>query len=464
MAEPQTDWFAQNAPPPPPPPPAATGGDWFSQHAPPDIQTTAQVPTEAQRQAAFADKLAAAQPSTVGFVNNTLSSGAKLLGDTVQGAANLVTPTGIRNMAASVADLVSKPGLTATLIKDAAVKRYGSIDNFLHTLYTDPVGAASDASMVLGAAGMAAKASGAMRSAQLISDAAEALNPLAIPSKAGQMAGQALYTSAVGPSRAIRRSFPNAMQAGYEMNALPTEGGLARAEDALAQSATHTDAQLAAADAAGAPRVTASQITPAFQDALDRAKLRLKAGLPDETPALQARQAATGQSLQFGQSLSRANDIKQEVQGVADAAFRAQDKGTLINDLDALATKNVAQAYRKAIEVNAASVGIDDIAASNQKTQALIGLTKALEDATQQPTRLTHLMATLEGMSNLATGGLGAAGAGYAGVMAAMAKPTGAFAGLAMGKGSKLARNAQVMRGLALLGALQQPDQQQGAQ
>ena len=357
---------------------------------------------------------------------------------------------------------------TTKLIAEAIKKRYGSYDALLKTAYEDPVGLSSDLSLTLKGAALTAKAARMPKAVAQIGRLAEGLNPAAVPSKIGEAAGKGAYRAAINPSRRIKRGFPGALEEGYAQNVLPTEGGLARAERQLEQSAANTGRLLQQADAAGAPRVAASQITPAFTEPLEKARLRMKVGVPDERPGLKARRRQIRQEMQFGQKLTAANKIKQEAQTLADSAFRAQERGALIKDLDALADQRVAQAYRQAIEANAASVGIGGIAESNRKTQSLIGLAQALEDATQQPSRLTHLMSTLGGVGGGLAGGPGVGATSYVVGRLATAKPVMAATGLAVGKTAKVARHAQILRALAVLGASMKregaPKQQQTQQ
>lgn len=390
----------------------------------------------------------AVEPSVAGFLGNVAASGGRFAQQLVE---PLLDP---KQTARGVKAAVTSPRLTAKLIAEAIKERYGSYDALLKTAYTDPVGMASDASIALGGAGLVAKAAKAPRVATALSRSAEALNPLAIPAKAAAEAGRAAYGAAINPSRRIRRGFPGAIEEGYQRNILPTERGLTRAEDALVESAEQTKTLLRQADAAGAPRVTARQITPAFTEPLEKARLRTKVGVPDERPALVARSKAIRQQLAFGEKLESANRVKQEAQTLADTAFRAQERGAIIKDLDALADQRVAQAYRKAIEANAASVGVTGVAESNRKTQSLIGLAQALEEATHQPSRLTHLISTLGALGGALTGGVDMGVGAYTATRVATAKPVMAGAGLVVGKGSKVLRHAQIVRALAVLGAM----------
>lgn len=393
-------------------------------------------------------------PSVAGFAGNVVNSGVGLVKDIV---APFVNPS---ETIQGIRAAVSQPTLTAQLLRDAAVKRYGSVDALLGTLYNDPVGAASDASLVLGGAATAAKAAGATRGAMRVTQMAEALNPLAVPAKVAEQGGRALYGAAINPSRRIRRSFPGAVDEGYARNVLPTEGGLARAEAGLEQSAAATDDLLRQADAAGAPGVNVrTQVTPALADPMKEARRvdRLKPGNEGANVAERARHLARANKNPI--PLTQANQNKRTAQTLADNAFRARDRGALIKDIDALVDEKVAQAYRRAIEVNAASVGVEGIAESNKQTQALIGLAQALEDATQQPSRLTHLMSTLGGVGGGLAGGPGAGAVAYGVGRLATAKPVMAASGIGLGKGGKRIRDAQILRALSVLAA-NRPEEQ----
>lgn len=396
-------------------------------------------------------------PSVLGFGKNVVSSGLNMARD----LASVANPMNWDDTAKGIVAAVQEPTLTGKLIRDAVMKRYGSVDAFLGTLYNDPVGAASDASLVIGGAASAASKLGATRNAMRMGQMAEALNPLAVPSVLAERGGRALYGAALNPSRRIRRSFPNAVDEGYARNVLPTETGLGRVEEALEQSARHTDDLLRQADAAGAPGVAnRTQIAPSLAEPMKEARRRVRLGKADETGDLAIRARALVRKNPNAIPLSEANDLKRSAQTLADNAYRARERGALIKDIDALADERVADAYRKAIEVNAASVGIEGVAESNRKTQALIGLAQALEDATQQPSRLTHLMSTLGAVTGGAAGGASGGAVAYGVGRLATAKPVMAGAGLAMGKAGKKLRNAQIFRALSVLAASEQPEEQ----
>lgn len=396
----------------------------------------------------------ALRPSIGGFLGNVVSSGANFL----QGVATpIMHPI---ETVQGLAHAVANPIDTGRALVGAAGQRYGSIDDALHTAYTDPVGVASDLSLIFGGGATAAKLAGKAGAAQKLGAVAQAANPLAIPAQAAAGVGRAAYGAAINPSRRIRRGFPGAVDEGYARNILPTEGGLARAENALEASAANTQGLLRHADDLGAPGVTMSQIAPSLAPVKAEAGKRYLLGRPDARPEVVDRAAALYRRNPLEQRLQDANVQKQTAQNLADAAFRAQERGAIIKDLDAMGDLKVAQAYRRAIEQNAASVGVHDIAASNTTTQSLIGLAQALEDATNQPSRLTHLMATLGGVGGvMGGGGIGGAVA-YTGARLATAKPVMAGAGLLVGKGAAPAlEHAQILRALAVIGALAQQEQ-----
>lgn len=392
-------------------------------------------------------------PSTRGFLGNVVTSGLQFGKDVVSPV--LHPKDTFEALSALASQLKNDPASVGRQTKAALLKRYGSIDAFLNTAYTDPVGVASDLSLLFGGATMATKAGGLTKTARVLGGASEALNPLAIPARVAESGGKALYTAAVNPSRRINRSFPGAMDEGFKRNVLPTEGGLARSETALESSAANTEALLQEADARGAKPVDVKrQVIPALKEPAQKAGLKYRLGGPDERQDISQRAKEMAARNPTGSNLVTSNKIKQQAQMKADSAYRAQERGAQIKDLDALADKKVAAAYRKAIEVNAEDVGVTDISTSNKQTQALIGLTQALEEATHQPTRLTNLIgAATAGGGAMAGGGPGAMAA-YGAYRVATHKPVMAAGGLFSGKAvAPTARHAQLMRALEFLQA-----------
>ena len=388
------------------------------------------------------------RPSVGGFAENVLRSG-------VEFGTNIAQP--VLHPLETIKGIVTaarQPSATGRAMLAALNKRYGSIDAFLTTAYTDPVGMASDVSLLFGGGARIASLAGAPRAASAMRATSQAMNPLEVPARVLGATGRAAYGAAINPSRRIRRGFPGAVDEGYRRNVLPTEGGLARAETALEGSAAHTAARLQDAERLGAPGVRMNQVAPSIAQIQPEAARRFQLGHADERPGLRDRASAMYRRNPQPVPLTEANKLKQSAQTLADSAFRAQERGTLIKDLDAMADLKVAQAYRKAIENNAASVGVRDIGQLNARTQSLIGLAQALEDATNQPSRLTHLMATLGGIGGGIGAGIPGGAAAYTAARVATAKPVMAATGIAVGKGGSAAlRNAQIVRALAVLQA-----------
>lgn len=272
--------------------------------------------------------------------------------------------------------------------------------------------------------------------------------------------GRALYRSALNPSVAIQRGFdvPALVEQGLTRRILPTGRGLAKAELAREASGVRTAGLIGAAEAKGAPPVSIpAQIGPAFEPSMVRAGERASAlgkSAEADIAALEARKKTLERLNPGGVPLTRAQKYKQVAQEAAQKAYTSEAKGAIVNDLDVLADESVAAAYRKAILMNAAKVGETGIEASDAQTQALIGLTKAIENATHQPTRLTNLIGT--GVA-LAHPNPAAAVATKAAYTAIGSKPVIAGAGIAAHASGRALRHAQILRGLNFMRQLQSP-------
>src|SRR5215213_9862792 len=140
--------------------------------------------------------------SVGGFVGNVFSSGAKLIGNTVSGLANVFNPNPEKNTIANVARLgagvVEKiiPGTQshekyANAVGSYYKDRYGGAQNIADTAYNDPVGLASDASVLLGGgaallkgAGAISKSSAFTKAGQVASKASSVIDPIQMGAKA----------------------------------------------------------------------------------------------------------------------------------------------------------------------------------------------------------------------------------------------------------------------------------------
>lgn len=168
-----------------------------------------------------------------GFLGNVVKSGGKMLGGIYEAVTHpLDTATAIADIGAGalqkalpqpVVDFINKfdtdPEAAKRAVKVAEavggeyVKRYGSPEAIKNTLYTDPVGAVADLSMLLtgagGAltkAGEAGKAGQIARAGEVISKGGAAINPMrALPLEtAGKVVGKTtgFVTNALSPKTA----------------------------------------------------------------------------------------------------------------------------------------------------------------------------------------------------------------------------------------------------------------------
>lgn len=164
------------------------------------------------------------QPSIGGFLGNLAQSGGNFLGgiasavthpiDTLsnvanlgagaleQGAQGLFNATGL-NKYQKGGPINTPESQMAGNVGQFYKDRYGGLSNIEHTLYTDPVGAAADASTVLGGAGgllgkvgEVGDLSGVSRAGELLSKAGEATNPVNVAVKGGGLMGELIGKAA----------------------------------------------------------------------------------------------------------------------------------------------------------------------------------------------------------------------------------------------------------------------------
>jgi hypothetical protein len=148
------------------------------------------------------------------------------------------------------------------------------------------------------------------------------------------------------------------------------------AQARMSASAGRADDAITAAEQAGAPPVSVREVAQEVRPVRDTAKLRVKLGKPDETPMIAGRVRAMRAANPNGIPLTEAQTLKREAQDAASRTFRAIDRGNVVNDAEALTDKAIATGLRKSIETR-----VPEVAPINQRTQQLMGLTKALEDA-----------------------------------------------------------------------------------
>lgn len=144
------------------------------------------------------------EKSLLGFAGNVLKSGGKTALDIIKAGVNLFNPNMEKNTVANLGKLavgtaqLAIPGEQGLEDRPRAVgefykERYGSLPKITKTLYEDPVGAALDASVVLGGAGAvvkgvgtAGKISSLTRAGEALSTASKVVDPL---QAVGKLAG-----------------------------------------------------------------------------------------------------------------------------------------------------------------------------------------------------------------------------------------------------------------------------------
>lgn len=176
--------------------------------------------------------------SVGGFLGNVVSSGENFLGGVGQALMHPVkTIENLGSLGAGVAEQgLSKLGLggasqniqtpekqQASNVEQFYKQRYGGLSNIGNTLYNDPVGAAADASVLLGGAGALASKVGKVADLGTLSDvgstlskASDLTNPLAIPGKILGKTSDMLKNSS-------NKSFTDALAATTKQNKFLTE-------------------------------------------------------------------------------------------------------------------------------------------------------------------------------------------------------------------------------------------------
>jgi hypothetical protein len=179
------------------------------------------LPTDGDSDSSSATRSGDQKKSVGGFLGNVIKSGGSFIKNTAVGLANIVNPDSQKNTVANIGRIglgaVEKviPGRQGAedqfdTLADFYKHRYGSVDEFLDTLYNDPVGVAADASVVLGGAGSLLRGAGA---ASKVSVVAKAGN---VASKVGRV---------VDPLRAVTSAARGVTRVGSETLGATTGAG-----------------------------------------------------------------------------------------------------------------------------------------------------------------------------------------------------------------------------------------------
>lgn len=145
----------------------------------------------------------------------------------------------------------------------------------------------------------------------------------------------------------------------------------------MGASARDADTLIAQATQEGAAPVAPREIIREFRPVMDEVQRRAANASPDAAAqAAEVVERAKALRIKGPTDLVQNQALKRQAQNDAHQAFRAQDKGAQIKDTTAKLDKAVAVGRQKAAEAR-----VPEVRDVNKRTQQLMGLTDALEDA-----------------------------------------------------------------------------------
>jgi hypothetical protein len=252
--------------------------------------------------------------------------------------------------------------------------------------------------------------------------------------------------------KGIKQQYPNIGTTGFKEGIALTRRGAAKADDAIASSSNKAKDMIAVGHQQGAPPIQPMEVLREMRPVGKKLALRAEAGRANEMPVLmdRAKKLIAGGPI----PTPKGNAMKGELQDLSTAAYRAQDRGAVINGTEALMDKKQAQGLRLALERR--TPGLGDV---NARTQDLMGVRAGAEHAADTG----HVLSRLGGA--MAFGGMaGPAGAlpavAAAGAGATMTTPGGlTAAGLALKGAGKVLPDA--LRAALLLELLTRDEQEQ---
>lgn len=198
-------------------------------------------------------------------------------------------------------------------------------------------------------------------------------------SKALTAGGKLVYKTALRPSMGLQREFGDIAQTGIKEGAAVSEGGLSKVVNARGKSAQTARKMVTDAEAAGASPIPVKEVASQFKDVMQQGQRQAQLGRSDPRPAVVGRLKAFADKNPSGIPLSKAQALKEEAQDLASRAYRAEDLGHPITDLSAASDRAQAAGLQRGIEAR-----VPGVKEQNSQTRELIGLSRALEDATRR--------------------------------------------------------------------------------
>jgi hypothetical protein len=171
------------------------------------------------------------------------------------------------------------------------------------------------------------------------------------------------------------------------------------------------------AQGAGAHGVGPKAIVSEYAPVISELRKRVDIGQADELARVDTRGKSIVRTAdRSGGSipLVRAQQLKETAQDAASGAYRALERGSQKQlSADDLLNSATARGFRRGIEEQ-----VPAIASHNQRTQKLLGATRAVEDAVERESN-SNMIGGARDWASLAAAGLGAAGGGPGGAAAA---------------------------------------------
>lgn len=267
--------------------------------------------------------------------------------------------------------------------------------------------------------------------------------------------GTGLYRGGVALlPKTLKQQNPAIAERGLQEGISLTKRGATKAEGLVSASRQQADDLIGAAEQAGAAPVRPMEVVRELRPVAAKMKDQAALGTPSELPTLTARSRSFIAQHPTGIPLTRAQTLKREAQNMANTAYKARDRGAVINSMEALTNESQARGLRKAIEQR-----VPDVAGVNQRTQELLGVLKGAEHASGTGHILSRLGGAL-GVGAMSAGAGTIPALGAAGLGGMLTTPGGlTTAGLMTRKAGQMTPGALRAALLAMLASEQQPEQ-----
>lgn len=220
-----------------------------------------------------------------------------------------------------------------------------------------------------------------------------------------KLAAHRLYKGVLRPSMGLQREFDDVAAKGLKEGARVSDAGAAKVQGRLSANSAKAKQMIADAEAGGASPVDPREVASEFGDVFQQGRRQAQLGRPDPRPAVVERLKTFGARNPQGIPLGKAQELKGEAQDLASRAYRAADRGGPMTDLSAEADKAMARGLKGGIEKR-----VPGIKPVNADSQELIGLSRALEDASFRNVPGVGVIQTLLGNFAPASASAGAIG------------------------------------------------------